>query len=57
MNLCGLEVSGTLHGNLTARTQAKQQQLLSNPFMARGYVCVVHFGEAVVQLALYGGEF
>lgn len=56
VNLCGLEVSGMLHGSLTARTQAKQQQLLANPFIANGYVCVVHFGEALVQLAWYGGE-
>ncbi len=56
VNLWGLEVSGTLRGSLAARVQAKQQQLLANPFMDKGYVCVVHFGEAVVQFVLYGGK-
>lgn len=54
--LYGLEVSGMLQGDEAIRERIKRQQLLSNPSQVGGYVCIVHFGKATVQLALYGGE-
>lgn len=54
--LCGLEVSGMMHGDTATRKRLKREQLLSNPFRTGGYVCIVHFGAATVHLALYGGK-
>jgi hypothetical protein len=39
----GLEVSGTVSGDLEARHRAKVEQLLDNPFGVDGYVVVVDF--------------
>jgi hypothetical protein len=39
----GLEVSGTLAGDLEARHRDKRRQLLANPYGADGYVVVVDF--------------
>ncbi len=39
----GLEVSGTLTGDLETRHRLKAEQLLDNPFGVDGYVVVVDF--------------
>ena len=39
----GLEVSGTMSGDLGARHRVKTEQLLDNPFGVDGYVVVVDF--------------
>lgn len=39
----GLEVSGTLTGDLETRHRIKAEQLLDNPFGVDGYVVVVDF--------------
>jgi hypothetical protein len=49
----GLEVSGTIYGDLVARTQIKQQQLKRNPYKSAGYVCVVGFEKQQVRLSFY----
>ncbi len=40
----GLEISGTVAGNLTLRHRVKVNQLLANPYGIDGYVAVVAFG-------------
>lgn len=39
----GLEISGTLAGNLNQRHRLKIRQLLNSPHHVAGYVCVVSF--------------
>jgi hypothetical protein len=39
----GLEISGTIAGDLEARHGEKVEQLLANPYGADGYVVVVGF--------------
>jgi hypothetical protein len=39
----GLEVSGTMAGDLEARHREKRRQLLANPYGVDGYVLVVDF--------------
>ena len=51
--LCGLEVSGILHGQMGQRQRLKVRQLLDNPFGIGGYVCVVHFGQQRVNLSFH----
>lgn len=52
----GLEISGTVHGNLATRTSVKEQQLKRNPYKSAGYVCVVGFERRQVQLSFYQDE-
>lgn len=52
----GLEISGTIHGDLAGRTQVKHQQLKRNPYKSTGYVCVVGFEKQQVRLAFYQNE-
>ena len=52
----GLEVSGTMEGNLVSRVKQKQQQLKKKPYKSAGYVCVVGFEKQHVRLSFYEGE-
>ncbi|MEZ4866537.1 MAG: hypothetical protein R3C14_34780 [Caldilineaceae bacterium] len=52
----GLEVSGTIEGDLVARAKIKQQQLRRNPYKSAGYVCVVGFERQQVRLSFYQGK-
>jgi len=54
INLCGLEISGLLHGNISTRKQIKQKQLQANPHKVTGYVCIVHFSKAAVHFSFHG---
>lgn len=49
----GLEVSGTLEGNLEQRQQVKQRQLLRNPKPVGGYVSVTSFRERHTILSFH----
>lgn len=52
----GLEVSGTVSGDLEARHRVKTEQLLDNPFGVDGYVVVVDFvaRRAIFSFHRYG---
>jgi hypothetical protein len=52
----GLEVSGTIQGDLDARMQIKRRQLKRNPYRSAGYVCVVGFEQQQVRLSFYQDE-
>jgi hypothetical protein len=52
----GLEISGTIEGDLATRTKLKQQQLRRNPYQSAGYVCVVGFERQQVRLSFYQEE-
>lgn len=52
----GLEISGTIEGNLASRTLSKQRQLKRNPYKSAGYVCVVGFEKQQVRLSFYQDE-
>jgi hypothetical protein len=54
----GLEVSGTITGNLQDRHREKVDQLMDNPYGVDGYVAVVRFGtrEAIFSFHEYGEE-
>lgn len=52
----GLEISGTIYGDLVSRTQIKQQQLKRNPYKIAGYVCVVGFERQEVRLSFFEKE-
>lgn len=49
----GLEVSGTLSGNIAQRRRVKAKQLLENPRRVGGYVCIVRFDEQTVSLSFH----
>jgi hypothetical protein len=49
----GLEVSGTITPDLTARHSAKARQLLDNPLSADGYVVVVGFADDRVIVSFH----
>lgn len=49
----GLEVSGTLEGNLEQRQRVKQRQLLRNPNQVGGYVSVTSFRERHTILSFH----
>lgn len=49
----GLEISGTIEGDLNTRMKIKQQQLKRNPYKSAGYVCVVGFERQQVRLSFY----
>ncbi|MEM7133963.1 MAG: hypothetical protein AAF702_47150 [Chloroflexota bacterium] len=52
----GLEISGTIDGDLSSRTKIKQRQLMRNPYKSAGYVCVVGFEKQQVRLSFYQDE-
>jgi hypothetical protein len=52
----GLEVSGTLGGDLEARHRAKVRQLCDNPYGVDGYVVVVNFTTRRVVLSFHRCE-
>ncbi len=52
----GLEISGTIEGDIASRTQIKRQQLRRNPYKSAGYVCVVGFEERQVRLSFFQDE-
>ncbi len=52
----GLEVSGTIQGDLDVRMQIKRRQLKRNPYRSAGYVCVVGFEQQQVRLSFYQDE-
>ena len=52
----GLEISGTIDGDLGSRTQIKRRQLKRNPYQSAGYVCVVGFEKQQVRLSFYQDE-
>lgn len=56
IRVVGLEISGTMEGDLATRTKTKQQQLVRNPYKSAGYVCVVGFESRQVRLSFYREE-
>lgn len=52
----GLEVSGTIDGNLDSRSHLKRHQLKRNPYKSAGYVCIVGFEKQQVRLSFYQDE-
>ena len=56
MREVGLEISGTIDGDLGSRTQIKRRQLKRNPYQSAGYVCVVGFEKQQVRLSFYQDE-
>ena len=52
----GLEISGTIEGDLALRTKVKQNQLKRNPYKSAGYVCVVGFEKQQVRLSFSESE-
>lgn len=52
----GLEISGTMEGDLATRTDVKRRQIQSNPYNSAGYICVVGFEKQEVRLSYYHKE-
>lgn len=52
----GLEISGTIEGDIALRTKVKKNQLKRNPYQSEGYVCVVGFEAQQVWLSFATNE-